>query len=87
MQILVLIQIQITDQNDHMTRVLDCRHLAAAEGCFSVVEWLLSEARVSPNPVDRFSRTPLEVWMESPQEELRLPCKISLSFTCIAVLA
>ena len=45
--------------NDKNALVL--RHLAAAEGCYSVVEWLLMEAHVSPNPVDRFSRTPLEV--------------------------
>ncbi|KAK9838136.1 hypothetical protein WJX81_003291 [Elliptochloris bilobata] len=35
-------------------------HLAAAEGCFSVVEWLLKEAGADTNPIDRFSRTPLE---------------------------
>ena len=34
-------------------------HLAAAEGCFSVVEWLLS-AGAPANPIDRFGRTPLE---------------------------
>jgi serine/threonine protein kinase len=34
-------------------------HLASAEGCFSVVEWLLSEG-ADPNPIDRFGRTPLE---------------------------
>ena len=38
-----------------------CRHLAAAEGCYSVVEWLLTEGKCIPNPVDRFKRTPLEV--------------------------
>jgi serine/threonine protein kinase len=34
-------------------------HLASAEGCFSVVEWLLAEGAI-PNPIDRFGRTPLE---------------------------
>ena len=38
-----------------------CRHLAAAEGCYSVVLWLLSDMKCNPNPVDRFDRTPLEV--------------------------
>ncbi len=36
------------------------RHLAAAEGCFSVVEWLLKEANADANSIDRFNRTPLE---------------------------
>ncbi|CAD7698960.1 unnamed protein product [Ostreobium quekettii] len=35
-------------------------HLAAAEGCHSMVQWLLEEHGVDPNPVDRFKRTPLE---------------------------
>ncbi|CAD7702248.1 unnamed protein product [Ostreobium quekettii] len=35
-------------------------HLAAAEGCHSLVQWLLEEHHVDPNPVDRFKRTPLE---------------------------
>ncbi|GMH42437.1 hypothetical protein BSKO_10356 [Bryopsis sp. KO-2023] len=35
-------------------------HLAAAEGCYSVVEWLIKEMNVDPSPVDRFKRTPLE---------------------------
>lgn len=43
-----------------MTRQCQTRHLAAAEGCFSVVEWLLKEAGADPNPIDRFNRTPLE---------------------------
>ena len=42
--------------------VLPCRHLAAAEGCYSVVEWLLTEGKCAPNPIDRFKRTPLEVF-------------------------
>ena len=42
-----------------LTRLCN-RHLAAAEGCFSVVEWLLKEAGADPNPIDRFNRTPLE---------------------------
>ena len=41
--------------------MLPCRHLAAAEGCYSVVEWLLTEGKCVPNPIDRFKRTPLEV--------------------------
>ncbi len=36
------------------------RHLAAAEGCYSAVVWLLAHG-VDVNPVDRFKRTPLEV--------------------------
>ncbi|KAK9786069.1 hypothetical protein WJX73_002690 [Symbiochloris irregularis] len=35
-------------------------HLAAAEGCYSVVTWLLSNVGVDVNPIDRFNRTPLE---------------------------
>ncbi|KAI8473279.1 MAG: protein kinase [Monoraphidium minutum] len=35
-------------------------HLSAAEGCYSVVQWLLDECSVEVNPVDRFKRTPLE---------------------------
>lgn len=35
-------------------------HLAAAEGCYAVVQWLLHEAGAKPNPIDRFGRTPLE---------------------------
>jgi len=38
----------------------DLRHLAAAYGCFSVVNWLLKEG-CDVNPVDFFGRTPLEV--------------------------
>ena len=37
------------------------RHLAAAEGKLSVAKWLLDQG-CTPNPVDRFFRTPLEVW-------------------------
>ena len=36
------------------------RHLAAAEGCYAVVQWLLHDAGAKPNPIDRFGRTPLE---------------------------
>ena len=36
-----------------------CRHLSAAEGCYSVVAWLMSKG-VDVNPIDRFKRTPLE---------------------------
>lgn len=35
-------------------------HLAAAEGCYAVVQWLLYDVDAQPNPVDRFGRTPLE---------------------------
>ena len=35
-------------------------HLAAAEGAYSVVEWLLTDCGAAVNPVDRFKRTPLE---------------------------
>lgn len=35
-------------------------HLASAEGCYAVVQWLLYDADAKPNPVDRFGRTPLE---------------------------
>lgn len=34
-------------------------HLAAAEGCYSVVVWLLKQGAII-NAVDRFKRTPLE---------------------------
>lgn len=37
-----------------------CRHLSAAEGCYSIVSWLVSQG-VAVNAVDRFKRTPLEV--------------------------
>ncbi len=37
-----------------------CRHLAAAEGCYSVVQWLVEDMGADPNPIDRFGRTPLE---------------------------
>ena len=37
-----------------------CRHLAAAEGQLKTVEWLLKQG-CDPNPIDRFSRTPLDV--------------------------
>ncbi len=36
------------------------RHLAAAEGCYAVVQWLLYDAQAKPNAIDRFGRTPLE---------------------------
>lgn len=35
-------------------------HLSAAEGAHSVVSWLLHDCGASPNPIDRFNRTPLE---------------------------
>lgn len=35
-------------------------HLAAAEGCYAVVQWLLYDAHAKPNAIDRFGRTPLE---------------------------
>ena len=35
-------------------------HLAAAEGAYSVVQWLLEEVKAPANPIDRFLRTPLE---------------------------
>jgi len=39
-------------------------HLSAAEGSFRVTEWLLTEKRVNPNPIDRFGNTPLQgaIW-------------------------
>lgn len=36
------------------------RHLAAAEGSYSAVSWLLQQG-CDVNPIDRFKRTPLEV--------------------------
>ena len=45
-----------------LSPVCHCRrHLAAAEGKLSVAKWLLDQG-CTPNPVDRFFRTPLEVW-------------------------
>ena len=44
-----------------------CRHLAAAEGQLKTVEWLLQQ-ECDPNPVDRFSRTPLDVSSSCPSE-------------------
>lgn len=38
-----------------------CRHLAASEGSYKVTEWLLSE-QADINSLDRFKRTPLEVY-------------------------
>ena len=44
-----------------LSRVYYCRrHLAAAEGKLSAAKWLLDQG-CTPNPVDRFFRTPLEV--------------------------
>lgn len=37
-----------------------CRHLAAAEGQLAAVDWLLKN-NCGANPIDRFSRTPLDV--------------------------
>lgn len=37
-----------------------CRHIACAEGAYSVAQWLM-ESGVDPNPRDRHDRTPLEV--------------------------
>ena len=37
-----------------------CRHIASAEGAFSVVQWLLEEG-VDVNCIDRHNKTPLEV--------------------------
>ena len=42
-----------------------CRHLAAAEGQLKTVEWLLKQ-ECDPNPIDRFSRTPLDVSSSCP---------------------
>lgn len=39
-----------------------CRHLAASEGSYKVTEWLLSE-QADINSLDRFKRTPLEVFL------------------------
>jgi hypothetical protein len=38
----------------------NCRHIACAEGAYSVAHWLL-DVGVDPNPHDRHNRTPLEV--------------------------
>ena len=46
-----------------------CRHLAAAEGQLKTVEWLLKQG-CDPNPVDRFSRTPLDVSSSCPSQAL-----------------
>lgn len=39
----------------------DRSHIAAAEGAFSVVQWLVAEEAVDINPIDRHNKTPLEV--------------------------
>lgn len=44
-----------------MSICMACRHVAAAEGQLSTVNWLLVAKSCNPNLVDRFSRTPLEV--------------------------
>lgn len=49
-------QLVVNTQQDFIC----CRHLAAAEGCYSVVQWLLKSQAADPNPTDRFGRTPLE---------------------------
>jgi len=51
------------------------RHLAAAEGCYAVVQWLLHEAHAKPNPIDRFGRTPLEDAVRVPL--LRKQCDLT----------
>lgn len=35
-------------------------HVAAAEGAFSVVQWLVNEENANVNPIDRHQKTPLE---------------------------
>lgn len=46
-----------------VTDVCSCvyRHIASAEGAFSVVQWLVMEEKVDVNPMDRHHKTPLEV--------------------------
>lgn len=41
-------------------RVCVCRHIAAAEGAYTVCKWLI-ESDADINAMDRFQRTPLEV--------------------------
>ena len=54
-----------------------CRHLAAAEGCYSVVQWLVEDMGADPNPIDRFGRTPLEdavrLWIHCWMSPRQLP--------------
>lgn len=35
-------------------------HLSAAEGAYSIVQWLVEECKANINSIDRFKRTPLE---------------------------
>lgn len=42
------------------------RHVAAAEGAYSVVQWLVQEEGVDINCIDRHNRTPLEVRARRP---------------------
>jgi len=52
---------QKVHSSGYLVCVHACRHIAAAEGAFSVVHWLVREGRASVNPLDRHGRTPLEV--------------------------
>lgn len=52
------------DVKDESCRDYDKRtpmHVAASEGAFSVVQWLVEEAGANLNPLDRWTKTPLEV--------------------------
>ena len=48
-------------------------HLAAAEGHFDTVKFLLSKCKVNPNPKDRWNRTPY-----SESKELKFVSDIKL---------
>lgn len=45
-------------------------HVAAAEGAYSVVQWLVEEEKVDVNPLDRHGRTPLEEAARSDHGEI-----------------
>lgn len=59
--------------NDKTAQDYDKRtplHVSAAEGAYSVVEWLVEEQKVDLNPLDRHGRTPLEEAARSDHGEI-----------------
>eukprot|EP00983_Pelagomonas_calceolata_P101781 1158739-Pelagomonas_calceolata.AAC.3 len=57
------------------------KHLAAAEGSYSAVSWLLQQG-CDVNPIDRFQRTPLETQLRQSTkgwEHLRQDSRMGVS--------